>query len=185
VRDATEKSRQSAGELAGEARFQAGQLARTARDEARHRANSEVDKLTGFLNRLSDELNGMAEGSPPRDGHLQGLARDAAQASHRLAHRLDTRGFDGAMHDVSMFARRRPGAFLAAAFGVGIVLGRLTRNADIHAISDEMQHSDESGAAGSSASSQLGSRPTTSSTPAPGAMTTDPDSASLISRQRS
>jgi hypothetical protein len=35
--------------------------------------------------------------------------------------------------------------FLAAAFGVGLTLGRVTRNADIHAISEQMHRDDRSG----------------------------------------
>ena len=37
---------------------------------------------------------------------------------------LDQRGFDGALHEVRRFARRRPGAFLLAAGGLGFLAGR-------------------------------------------------------------
>ncbi len=159
ARSVAEKGKQSAGQVAGEARSQAAGLARTARDEARQRADGEVGKLAEFLDGLGDELNGMADGSPPQDGHLEGLARDGAQAANRLAQRLESGGLDGALHDVSMFARRRPGVFLAAAFGVGVALGRVTRNADMQAISAEMQDDDGSGHRGS-ATSQTGASPT-------------------------
>ena len=181
-----EQGKQSAGQVAGEARSQAADLARTARDEARSRADGEVGKLAGFLNELGDELNGMADGSPPQDGHLEGLARDGAQAANRLAQRLDSGGLDGALHDVSMFARRRPGVFLAAAFGVGIAIGRVTRNADMPAISEEMQHGNGSGSDGS-AHYQPESSPAMrlSSSPTAGSMTTEYGSTPTTSGQRS
>jgi hypothetical protein len=144
ARNLAESGKQSAGKVAGEARSQASGLARTAREEARHRVDGEVGKLASFLDDIGDELDGMASGDTRTDGHLPALARDGAQMANRLSRRLETGGLDGALHDVSMFARRRPGVFLAAAFGVGLALGRVTRNADLHEISDEMKRGDRS-----------------------------------------
>ena len=45
----------------------------------------------------------------------------------RLASRMEQGGAQGVVEDVTRFARRRPGAFLAGAAGVGFVVGRLVR----------------------------------------------------------
>ena len=45
----------------------------------------------------------------------------------RLASRMEQGGAQGVVDDVTRFARRRPGAFLAGAAGVGFVVGRLVR----------------------------------------------------------
>jgi hypothetical protein len=144
ARNVAERGKREAGQVADEARSQAAGLARTAREEARHRVDDEVGKLAGFLDDIGDELEGMASGSGRTDGHLPALARDGAEMANRLSRRLETGGLDGALHDVSMFARRRPAMFLAAAFGVGLALGRVTRNADLHEITDEMKRGDVS-----------------------------------------
>jgi hypothetical protein len=144
ARNVAERGKREAGQVADEARSQAAGLARTAREDARHRVDDEVGKLAGFLDDIGDELEGMASGSGRTDGHLPALARDGADMANRLSRRLETGGLDGALHDVSMFARRRPAMFLAAAFGVGLALGRVTRNADLHEITDEMKRGDVS-----------------------------------------
>jgi hypothetical protein len=144
ARNVAESGKRGAGQVAEEARSQAAGLARTAREEARHRVDGEVGKLAGFLDDIGDELDGMASGSVRTDGHLPALARDGAEMANRLSRRLETGGLDGVLHDVSMFARRRPGVFLAATFGVGLALGRVTRNADLHEITDEMKRGDGS-----------------------------------------
>jgi hypothetical protein len=38
---------------------------------------------------------------------------------------------DGILRDLQGFARRRPAAFLAAGFGLGMVVGRLVRSSDL------------------------------------------------------
>jgi hypothetical protein len=139
ARNVAESGKHGASQVADEARSQAAELARTARQDARHRVDGEVGRLAAFIDDIGDELGGMADGSVKTDGHLPALARDGAQIANRLSRRLETGGLDGALHDVGMFARRRPGMFLAAAFGVGLALGRVTRNADLHEITDEMK----------------------------------------------
>jgi hypothetical protein len=141
-----ESGKQGVRQVADEARSQTASLARTARGEARERIDGEVGRLAGFLSDIGDELNGMAEGADHRDGYLPALARDGSRAAGRLSDRLESGGIDGALQDVKMFARRRPGVFLAAAFGVGIALGRVTRNADLQSISDEIQHEEHNDA---------------------------------------
>jgi hypothetical protein len=145
ARHVAESGREKVTQVAGEAQTQAADLARTAREQAKQRADGEVGRLAGFLDEIGDELDGMAAHSDESDGYLPGLARDGAQAANRLSRRLETGGLDGALHDIETFARRRPGMFLFAAFGVGLALGRVTRNTDMHAVAEEMNHDEPSG----------------------------------------
>ena len=46
----------------------------------------------------------------------------------RSPSRLEDRGIEGVVDDVSRFARRRPGVFLLAAAGAGFVVGRFVRS---------------------------------------------------------
>ena len=141
ARKTAETGKHKAAEVAEEAKSQTSQLARTAGDEARQRADGELDKLAGALSRLGDELDEMADGSSHPNGYVTALARDGARTANRLSQRLESGGLDGAVNEVKTFARRRPGTFLAAAVGVGLALGRVTRNADMQAIKEGMDES--------------------------------------------
>jgi hypothetical protein len=59
---------------------------------------------------------------------VAGFPRDAAVRVGDMAQRLETRGYDGVVQDVSAFARRRPGVFLAGAGLLGFAVGRIIRS---------------------------------------------------------
>jgi hypothetical protein len=61
------------------------------------------------------------------------------------ASRLEQRGPQGVMDDMSRFARRRPGLFLAGAVGAGFVAGRLVRASSGQAESTSVSPSIDSG----------------------------------------
>ncbi len=149
AKQVAETGRQQAGEVAAEAKTQTRQLIEDARSQARDRADGQVSQLAGMLDRVSNELNRMADAGSEFDT-LNALVRDGSSTAHDLSQRLQHRGLDGAIDDLSRFARRRPVAFLTAAFGTGLLLGRVTRNADLEEV---MSDDDEepSGYAGRSA----------------------------------
>lgn len=158
-----EQGRQEAAHVGQVAKSETARLAREAGSEAKRRADEQAGNLAGVLDRLADELDEFARGSEQRSGYLKGLARDGADTTRRTAERLEQRGLDGALEDVSSFARRRPAMFLAAAFGTGLLLGRVTRNADMGRIAREAgDHHDAPTVAGTGAAS-MGS-PTTGAT---------------------
>jgi hypothetical protein len=72
----------------------------------------------------------MAQGTTGQ-GKVIDLTREGANQVERFAERLDRDGVDGLLRDLQTFARRRPGAFLAAGFGLGMVIGRLVRASDL------------------------------------------------------
>jgi hypothetical protein len=94
------------------------------------------------MRRIGDGINALAEGRPEDAGPVAGYARDAAARVGDMAQRLESRGYDGMVQDVSAFARRRPGVFLAGAGLLGFAVGRVIRSG---------------GASGSSNGSSMGS----------------------------
>jgi hypothetical protein len=128
-----------AGEVANAAKDQAGQVARTARNETQEvvdrtrraveaEARQRTDKLATSMRSMGDGLQALAEGRPQDAGPVAGYARDAASRVGDIAQRLEDRGYDGLIQDVSGFARRRPGVFLASAGLLGFVVGRVVRS---------------------------------------------------------
>jgi len=137
-------------ELAGEVRDQAravastageqgGAIAQSAVSEGRdvverakgaveHEARQRTEELTRTVRRLGDGLGALAEGRTQDAGPVVGYTRDAADRVGQFAQRLEDRGYDGMIEDVSRFARRRPGAFLAAAGILGFAVGRVVRS---------------------------------------------------------
>lgn len=144
ARKTAETGKRKASDVVDEAKSQTTQLARTAGEEARERADGELDKLAGALGRVGDELDEMADGSKHPDGYITALARDGARTANQWSDRLQSGGLDGALDEVKSFARRRPATFLAATLGVGLAIGRVSRNADMQAIKPESNGSDGS-----------------------------------------
>jgi hypothetical protein len=134
VRDtATEAGRQvagsakeQAGEVMSEAREQARTLMDRTRTEVSGQASTQQQRAAESLRSLSGELRSMA--SAQQDpGIATDLAQQAADKAGQLASWLADREPGDVLDEVSAFARRRPGMFLALAAGAGVVAGRLTR----------------------------------------------------------
>ena len=151
-----ETGKQQAGHVVAEAKAQTSQLLDDARGQARDRVDTQVSQLAGVLDTVSGELEQMADGSANAESsYLIALARDGSTTARRLSQRLNDGGLDGAIDDVRRFARQRPAAFLAGAFGVGLLLGRVTRNADLGEIMSSDSDAPEQ-SSGDSASSSSG-----------------------------
>jgi hypothetical protein len=137
---AADTAKHEVGRVAEEAKTHTSRLVGETGDRAREHADERLGQTAHAIEQLGTELDEMASSSSQPNGYLASLARDGAQTAHRLSQRLDTGGLDGVMTDVTRFARRRPGAFLAASFAVGLAFGRLTRNADFGRIKEELSH---------------------------------------------
>ena len=120
-------AKSEAVDVANHAKNQALDLFQSFRDEATTHAGEQSRRLGETLRSLADELREMADGSQ-QAGPAAGLARQAADTVHTVAARLEDSEPGDLLEDVRRFARRRPGAFLAAAAAVGLVGGRLTRS---------------------------------------------------------
>jgi len=129
-----------AQQVAGEAKREIADVARTATDEIRGlvsqvsdelrgQASTQTDRLAGGLRTLSSQLQDAASGKPLDAGPIKDLARQAGSTLDELSTRLSMGGVDGVVQDISRFARRKPGLFLASAATVGFFAGRMLRGA--------------------------------------------------------
>ena len=118
------------GEIGRQVKSEADHVMGEVRVRAREEGNEQAHRAAGALRGLAQQLGEMAEGTTGQ-GKVVDLTRQGAQQIERFADRLDREGMDGLLGDLQSFARRRPGAFLAAGFGLGMALGRLVRSADV------------------------------------------------------
>jgi hypothetical protein len=113
-------------QVANEAGRQAKDLLGQAQSQAKDQAMIQQEKAVGGLRALSSELASMSRHAED-PGVASDLARQASQRAETLAGWLDGREPAAILDDVTAFARRRPGTFLAIAGGIGFLAGRLTR----------------------------------------------------------
>jgi hypothetical protein len=103
------------------------------RDAVESEARQRTEELAHSVRRISDGLGALADGRPEEAGPVAGYVRDAASRVGDVAQRLESRGYDGMVQDVSHFARRRPGMFLAGAGLLGFAVGRVLRSGGVTA----------------------------------------------------
>jgi hypothetical protein len=126
--DVAQTAREQAHDVAHTAREETAQVVDRAKDAVGHEARQRTDELARSMRRIGDGINALAEGRPEDAGPVAGYARDAAARVGDMAQRLESRGYDGMVQDVSAFARRRPGVFLAGAGLLGFAVGRVIRS---------------------------------------------------------
>jgi hypothetical protein len=119
-------AKEQTGQVTAEAGRQAKDLLNQTQGQLKEQATVQQQKLVGGLQALRDELNSMVQGNQ-NPGVATDLARQAADRTGSAASWLDGREPAAVLDDLTAFARRRPGAFLAAAAGIGLLAGRLTR----------------------------------------------------------
>jgi metal-dependent amidase/aminoacylase/carboxypeptidase family protein len=127
-------AKEQTAEVTAEAGKQAKDLLGQAQSQLKEQATVQQQKLVSGLQSLRDELNAMVSNNN-NPGVAADLARQAADRTGSVATWLDRREPAAVLDDFTDFARRRPGAFLAVAAGIGLVAGRLTRG--LKAPSDE------------------------------------------------
>jgi hypothetical protein len=117
---------EQAGQVAEEAKNQAKQLLLQAQSELSEQAASTQQRVAEGLHALADEFSGMARNSE-QDGVATDLARQAADRARSAAGWLADREPGSLLEEVRIFARKKPGTYLALALGAGVLAGRLTR----------------------------------------------------------
>jgi len=125
-----------------EARDLLGQGRSVLKDQTTQQQKQVADKVRS----LADDLGSMA--GQTSQGQAGDLVQELSSRTSQLADWLE-REPSQLLGDVSSFARRRPGAFLAVALGAGLLVGRLGRGAK------DLQS--EESASGSSTGSGTGS----------------------------
>lgn len=131
---AKEKAQETAGlatekakETVAEARSQARDLYEQGRAQLTDQAGSQQRRLAGGLRSFSGELTSMADGAQEQ-GMASDLARQASSYVDRLGRWFDGREPGDVVDEVSRYARRHPGTFLAVAAGLGLLAGRVARS---------------------------------------------------------
>jgi hypothetical protein len=123
VQEAAEQSRA----VAGEARAQVQQLMSETRGELQQQADQRTQQAAERLRTMSTSIDALVDGRPDEAADLTRYLRQAQSRIDDMAGRLEARGPQGVLDDVSAFARRRPGTFLLAAAAAGFGVARLAR----------------------------------------------------------
>ncbi len=118
---------EQAGQVASETTQQVKQLVAQTRGELTEQAASQQQRVARGLRSLSKELSSMAHGSE-QAGMATDLVQQASDRTNAVASWLEQREPGHVVDEVTRFARRRPGAFLALAAGAGLLVGRLGRS---------------------------------------------------------
>jgi len=127
-RQVAQTAKEEARGVASEAKNQARDLVGEARTQLRDQASTQQNNLAGWLQSMSEELRGMADRSgEPGQGVASSLVNQASSRSGDIADWLQRHEPADILDEVSRFARRRPGLFLAIAAAAGLVAGRLAR----------------------------------------------------------
>jgi len=140
-------AKDQAQNVAAEAGSQAKDLLQQARTELGDQAGAQQQRVASGLHALGDELRSMSEHSE-QPGVASDLVRQGASKSHDVASWLDSREPGHLVDELKSFARQRPGTFLLAAAGAGLLAGRLTRGVK-DAANDDSGSPDTAGAADS------------------------------------
>ncbi|MDQ6688097.1 MAG: hypothetical protein M3Z50_10915 [Actinomycetota bacterium] len=118
-------AKDQAQNVVAEAGNQAKNLLGQAQTELNAQAGAQQQRLAGGLHSLGDQLQSMAQGAEP--GMVTDLARQGSSKTHEIGSWLESREPSHLLDELQSLARRRPGAFLLAAAGAGLLAGRLTR----------------------------------------------------------
>lgn len=114
-------------EVASHAVDEARGVAEEAVDRLHQEAERQTHHVQQMLAKTGTQLEALADGRVEDAGPLVDYARRAATKVDDLATRMDQRGFDGMVSEVSDYARRKPGRFLLISAAAGVAVGRIGR----------------------------------------------------------
>jgi ElaB/YqjD/DUF883 family membrane-anchored ribosome-binding protein len=143
--------REEVGQVAGELRQQARTMVDETRTHLRDKADAQTAGLADRVGQLAEELRALANGHPEQAATARKYLDQAGSTVADVAGQLRDKDFEGVVRDVQRFARRRPGAFLAASAAVGFLAGRLVRSAK-----DDAEPSSPSSTSGNGAAQEQG-----------------------------
>jgi len=121
-----DEARSGATDVKQEAQRQVRDLWGQARSELSAQGGAQQRRLAAALRSFGGELDQMAA-APEEPGAASDLARDLSRRAGEVGQWLENHSPEDLVDEVRAFARRRPGAFLLAAAGTGLLVGRLTR----------------------------------------------------------
>lgn len=124
-----EHTKQVAGAVKDETVSQAKDLVGQIRQDLQQYVGPQQQKIAATVRTISDEIDALSRGEKPQSEYITGFLGQASGYVNSVATSLEQKQPQEILTDVRRFAARRPGLFLAAALGVGILAGRATRNA--------------------------------------------------------
>jgi len=163
VVDAT---KQQGADVARDAKEHAQDLMHQTRDQLRSQAQDQMKSLADTLQAIAEQLDGLANGEP-QPGMALDMTKQIASAAHRASDHLEEGGMEAVLGDVKQFARRRPGAFLAASLVGGVVAGRVLRSTDVRGLVDTVKQSATGGDTSGDETPQMPPTPPTPQSPLP------------------
>lgn len=131
IRELADTVRDQADQVKGELADQTRELLSETRDKFQAQADAQTDRLAAALSQVGTQAVALAGGRPDEAGPLTHYAEQAADWLDMAAAEIEERGIEGLAADVTDFARRRPGVFLAGAALVGLGVGRLVRSGTV------------------------------------------------------
>jgi hypothetical protein len=119
-------AKEQATEVVGQSKREVRDLLGQSRSALYDQTAEQQKQVAGKLRTLADDLGSMA--GQTESGQAGDLVHELSSRTGQVAEWLE-REPSQLLDDVSSFARRRPGAFLAVALGAGLLVGRLGRGA--------------------------------------------------------
>ena len=127
AKEAAATAKEEAATVVHTVKDQVQSIASDVKNEVRLQAEDRAKQAASKLQTLSDQLEALVGGRPQEAGPFPEYVREGQQKVRAFATRLEQRGPQGVIDDAVSFGRRRPGAFLAIAAGLGFAVGRLAR----------------------------------------------------------
>jgi hypothetical protein len=126
--DVASEAGDQAKEVMAEAKTQVSDLVTSTRQEVKGQARIQTQRAAERMRTLAGQARALSDGRPQDAGVLGDWLREAEQRLSHWAGRLEHRGPEGLLGDVTALARRRPAAFLGVCLGTGLVVGRLAKD---------------------------------------------------------
>jgi hypothetical protein len=127
-------AKQEAASLASEAADHARALLGETTETLREQAGQQQERAATGLKSLSEQLSRMAD-NDDEQGVASRVVRELSTRAESAAGYLNDRDPGSLLGELKSFAARRPGMFIAAAAGAGVLAGRLTK-----ALTAEIKH---------------------------------------------
>jgi hypothetical protein len=127
AKNVAETAKAEAANVAAEVKTSARDLLHHAKTGLTDQAGTQQQKAADGIRTISSQLHTMANASD-QPGVAADLIRQAAERTQSAASWLENRDPGSLLEEVKSFARQRPGTFLLAAAGAGLLAGRLGRS---------------------------------------------------------
>lgn len=127
AKDTVAEAKGQAQQAVAEAKYQARDLFEQTRREMTDQSSQQQRRLAGGIRSFSGELESLASGNA-QEGLASDLARQASSYADKVGRWLDEREPADVLDEVSRYARRHPGTFIAIAAGLGLLAGRVARS---------------------------------------------------------